>query len=96
MSRVVFSPLAEADLDAILDYIARDKPQAAVDFVARLREKCYLLAAHPEMGQRRPEFRTGEYRVFSVGNYVIFYRPAGGGIEIARVVSGFRDLEALF
>jgi len=96
MSRVVFSPLAEGDLDAILDCIARDKPQAAVKFVARLREKCYFLAGNPEVGQRRPEFRTGEYRTFSVGNYVVFYRPIGEGIEIARVVSGFRDIDALF
>lgn len=96
MSRVVFAPLAEADLDAILEYIAQDKPQAAARFVAKLRETCYLLAEQPEMGQRRPEFRTGQYRVFSVGNYVIFYRPTDAGIEVARVVSGYRNLDALF
>lgn len=95
MSRVVFSPLAEADLDGLLDYIARDKPQAAVRFVAGLREKCYLLAANPELGQRRPGFRSGEYRTFSVGNYVIFYRPTREGVEIARVISGYRDMESL-
>jgi len=53
MSRVIFAPLAEADLDEILDYIARDKPRAAVNFVARLRETCYMLGANPEMGERR-------------------------------------------
>ena len=34
--------------------------------------------------------------MFTVGNYVISYRPIEQGVEIARVVSGFRDLEALF
>jgi toxin ParE1/3/4 len=95
MKRVVFSPLAESDLQGILDYIARDKPRAATRFVATLREKCQLLAVNPELGQRRPSFRSGEYRTFSVGNYVIFYRPTDRGVEIARVVSGFRDIETL-
>lgn len=95
MKRVVFSPLAESDLHGILDHIVRDKPRAAVRFVATLREKCRLLADNPELGQRRPGFRSGEYRTFSVGNYVIFYRPTDRGVEIARVVSGFRDIETL-
>jgi len=29
-------------------------------------------------------------------NYLIFYRPVEGGIEILRVVHGARDLENLF
>ena len=95
MSRVIFAPLAEADLDEILEYIAHDKPRAAVDFVARLREKCYALGAHPEIGQRRPELGT-DLRSFAVGNYVIIYRPISEGAEIARVVSGHRDSDALF
>ncbi len=54
MSHVIFAPLAEADLDALLDFIARDKARAAVSFVSKLPETCYLLGANPEMGQRRP------------------------------------------
>lgn len=60
MSQVVFSPLAETDLFEILDYISHDKPRAAVEFVADLRKTCYMLGANPELGQRRPGFRTGE------------------------------------
>jgi toxin ParE1/3/4 len=29
-------------------------------------------------------------------DYLIFYHPIEDGIEILRVVSGYRDLEALF
>jgi len=29
-------------------------------------------------------------------NYLIFYRPTASGIEIVRIVSGYRDLEVLF
>lgn len=95
MSRVIFSPLAEADLNEILDYIARDKPRAAVKFVAKLRETCYMLCAHPEMGQSRPELAPN-LRSFSAGSYLIIYRTVSEGVEIARVVSGYRDIEALF
>lgn len=30
------------------------------------------------------------------GNYVIFYRPIGDGIEIVRVLHGARDIDAAF
>jgi toxin ParE1/3/4 len=95
MSHVAFTLLAETDLNGILDYIARDKPLAAERFVTTLRKKCRLLADNPELGQCRPAFRSGEYRTFSVGNYVIFYRPTHEGVEIARVVSGHRDMDSL-
>jgi len=48
------------------------------------------------MGERRPEFGCGDLRAFSISNYVIFYRPTEGGVEIARVASGYRNLDALF
>jgi toxin ParE1/3/4 len=35
-------------------------------------------------------------RSFPVENYLIFYRPIAAGIEILRVVSGYRDLDMLF
>jgi len=35
-------------------------------------------------------------RGFPLENYIIFYRPAAKGIEVERLLSGYRDLEALF
>jgi toxin ParE1/3/4 len=95
MSRLLFSPRAEQDLDEILDYIARDKPLAAMRFVERLREACRLLAENPELGERREDFGPG-LRCFSVGNYAIVYRCGSECVEIARVASGYRDLHAPF
>jgi toxin ParE1/3/4 len=37
-----------------------------------------------------------ELRSVSVGNYLIFYRPVEGGIEIVPVLHGRRDIAALF
>jgi toxin ParE1/3/4 len=85
MARLVIAPLAEADLNEILEFISRDKPEAAVRWVQRIRDTCCYLAEHPEIGQSRPEFLTGEFCSSLVGRYVIFYRPIENGIEIARV-----------
>ncbi len=43
MTRVVFAPLAEADLEAIWDCIARDKPRPGVTFAAKVRKACERL-----------------------------------------------------
>ncbi len=95
MAKLVIAPLAEKDLNDILDFIARDKPQAAVRWVDKIRAMCEFLANNSKTGQRRPEFKTGGFRSSLVGNYVIFYREIPDGIEIARVVRGERDIRNL-
>ncbi len=95
MSRFRLSELAKTDLAEIRHYIARDKPGAAGRQIASFFERFHTLARHPEMGQRRPELGAG-LRSFAVGNYVIIYRPTSEGVEIARVVSGYRDLMPFF
>jgi toxin ParE1/3/4 len=95
MSRLAFTPLAEADLGKILDYIAQHRPLTAVAVIARIREKCELLASQPLIGQERPEF-PGEYRSFPVERWVIFYRLQRDVVEIHRILDGARDLDSLF
>ncbi len=34
--------------------------------------------------------------IAQVGNYIIFYRQTEDGIEVVRVLSGYRDLDRLF
>ncbi len=89
------APLANSDLDAIWDYVARDNPAAADDLIDTLVEKCWMLAAHPDVGELRPELAP-RLRSFSVGNYVILYRPVEDGVDVARVIHGSRDVDALF
>ena len=96
MRRFRISHLARGDLADIRRYIAQDKPRAADRQIARFFRVFQTLVNHPEAGQRYPEFAGGDLRGLTVGNYVIFYRPMESGVEIARVVSGFRDLDALF
>lgn len=95
MAKPAYAPAAKEDLKAIVEFIARDKPQAARRWLARLRGTCRLLARHPGIGERRPELLSGDCRSFSFGSYVIFFRPVPRGIVVVRVVRGERDVRSL-
>ena len=95
MNGPVFSPLAVQDLDGILQYIAADRPAAAVAFVNKLKDTCNLLAKYPLIGSSREELAKG-LRAFSCGSYVIYFRPRGKTVRIERVLHGARDADALF
>jgi toxin ParE1/3/4 len=95
MAVILRRPEAEADLDEIWLYIAQDDPNAADRFLDLIEERCQLLAENPLMGRSRPDLAP-YLRSFPVGGYVIFYLPMENGVEIVRVVSGARNLEALF
>ena len=95
MPQVVYSAAADDDLSNIAAYIARDKPTAARRWMQTIREKCSIFAKHPMLGEERPGFEVLGCRCFSVGNYVVFFRPIEDGIEVARIVHGSRDLRSL-
>ena len=52
---ITWSDIAEADLDELYDYIARDVPYYAEQFVDRLIEAVGALKDHPRLGRRVPE-----------------------------------------
>lgn len=95
MAQIFKSPRAKSDLIEIWDYIAEDSEARADDFVAKIHEKFLALAEHPGIGRARDELEK-DIRSFPVGRYIIFYRPFAEGIEVVRVLHGFRDLDALF
>lgn len=94
MAKLIIAPTAQQDLLDIFDYIARDKPAAAANWVDTIEDKCRLIATTPELGEKRPEYGS-DIRSSTVGRYVIFYRPVPGGIEVARVIPGDRDIRYL-
>ena len=81
MRRFRLSPLAKSDLADIRHYIRQDKPTAADRQIATFFRTFRMLAKNSELGQRRPEFGPS-LRTFSVGSYVIVYRPHDEGVEI--------------
>jgi toxin ParE1/3/4 len=93
--RVVFTRLAEIDLEEIGDYIARDNPGRALTFVQELRAQCFKIAAAPLSCAVRPELGEN-LRSCAHGNYVIFFVVDGSRVLIARVLHGARDLVQIF
>lgn len=92
MPEVVYAPEADDDLASIVEYIALDKPQAARDWLANLRATCASIAMQSGVGEDRKGFGIPGCRSFSVGQYVVFFRPIEAGIEVARVIHGSRDM----
>ena len=88
--KLVLSDQAKDDLVEIWLYIAADAPSAADNFIDYLHEQCGHLCSNPQIGRKRDELALG-IRSFPVKRYLVFYRVASDTLEIARVLSGYRD-----
>jgi toxin ParE1/3/4 len=87
---------AVQDIKQIADYIAQQSGLDAADrFLSKLDAKFSTVAQFPNLGRKRDEILPNS-RSLSLNNYLILYLPIGQDIEILRVVSGYRDLTALF
>jgi len=95
MSRYRLSEQSRLDLEDIWLYIASNNLTAADRFIDELVGKFQTLAAQPGIGPKRDELGES-LRSFPVGNYVIFFRVLPDGIEVVRILSGFRDIPNVF
>jgi toxin ParE1/3/4 len=86
---------AEADLLDIWLYIADKNRRAADKLLDSIDNSCRLIATQPEMGELRPDLDP-LVRCIAVGDYLIIYRPAAGGLEVLRVVHGARDVPEVY
>lgn len=86
--RIVWRPMAEADLDNIIDYIAQDNPTGAESFGQELRGKTLPLAQNPRMGRTgRPGLPALVRELVAHRHYIVFYRVLDETrtVEILRV-----------
>ena len=94
MARPIASRRAQKDLRRIWRWVAEDAgARRADEILDRLLAVCDLYATQPQAGRLHPEFGPA-IRSCRSGPYLIFYRPRGATIEIARVIDGRRDLPA--
>ena len=93
--RLIFAPLALADLEEIGDYIALDNPPRALSFIRELRAQCRKLLDNPLAFPARDDLAPG-LRVLPHGQYLIFYRPMDTTVRIERILHGARDVGAQF
>jgi toxin ParE1/3/4 len=87
---------ADADIERICDYIAKDNSDAADHLDQQIHRAIQLLAKFPGMGHTRPDVQDKRYHFRAVGNYIIAYRVEKKELVVVRVVHGARDFRKLF
>jgi len=71
--RIVWSPLALERVEDLAQYIAEDKPSAAVEWVDGIFDTVERLADFPESGRIVPEVGGRRIREVIFGTYRIIY-----------------------
>ena len=88
---VIWATGASAALDEVVAYVARDSPQAAVDFLERALQVADSLSMLPERGRVVPELRTRNVREVFVHRYRLLYRVDETRIVVIAFIHGSRD-----
>lgn len=88
--RYALTSSARTDLLSIIQYVGiqRANPTAAERLAERLDEAMSLLATRPDMGHRNEKLAPLEFRFWSVGPYLIIYRPETSPLQIIRIWHG--------
>lgn len=95
--RVVFSPEAEADLEAIYDFIAdAAAPSVAISYIERLEAYCAGMALASERGHRHDDVRPGLRVVGFEWRITIAFTVSAEAVTILRIFYAGLDWETAF
>jgi toxin ParE1/3/4 len=94
MGTYAFSAQATLDLEEICESMALVNRNGAIALFEALREKCRKVAQFPNMGKNYGDIAPN-LRGIIAGNYIVFYFPRADGIDVVRIINGYRDLESL-
>jgi plasmid stabilization system protein ParE len=83
---------AEADVEAIVDFIAGNSVDAAVKVLLALEDAFVLLASRPGIGHARETLTGRPLKFWSVYSYLVLYDPVGDPLTIVAVLHGARDV----
>ncbi len=95
---VLWTKVAETDLEYIVDFIADDSLDAAFAVFSRIRERAATLDNFPQKGRVVPELHQHgitQYRELIVAPWRIMYRIDGNKVYVISVVDSRRNLEDL-
>lgn len=92
MKALLFSPLAEIDIDGIWDYSADNwGPDQADRYTDEIRDACQALASGAKRG-RAVDVRPGYWKIVT-GSHVVYFCESADLIEVVRVLHGRQDTE---
>jgi toxin ParE1/3/4 len=92
MTKIVWTEPAVTDLQAIVDYIARDSDVYASAMAERILIALDSLADFPRRGRTVPEAKNASVRELLVASYRVMYRTHLGAVEILAIIHGARDV----
>lgn len=98
--KIVFLPIAEADLSEIVLYISREfnNPVSALRVMKKIREAIFERRKAPESFQKCRFANTSldtYYRINVGKHYSVFYVVNDSTMEIRRILYSARDVESL-
>jgi addiction module RelE/StbE family toxin len=90
--RIVWSPKAVEDVEAIASYIARDSPSYAAAVVQKILEITGKLPENAKKGRLIPEFEESTIIEQFAYSYRLIYRVEAETVTVAAVIHGKRLL----
>ncbi len=94
MARVIWSPQALDDLEAIREFIAADAPRTAQSFIRKIFARVERLQRFPLSGAMVPELQLDDFREVRLKRYRIIYRVRSEMlVEVVTVYHGSRMLD---
>ncbi|MDP3409671.1 type II toxin-antitoxin system RelE/ParE family toxin [Bosea sp. (in: a-proteobacteria)] len=95
--KIAFSPLAEADIEAVVDWIAdQSGTRTARGFVDRIERRIESLKHFPVRGTSRDDLAPGLRLIGLERRVTIAFRVSDAEVTIERVLYGGRDLDRAF
>jgi len=87
------APAAHRDIEGIKNYIAKDKPDAAVKMANKIYDSFDLLQDNPNMGVslKKKFCIETKYSFLVVAPYMVFYKFEDNYVGIYRVLDGRSD-----
>ncbi len=91
--KIVWTELAVEKLEEFADFIALDKPMAALKWAETIQQSVNKLQKYPKSGREVPEIKRDDIREIIEGNYRVIYRIDDTFVSILTIRHGKQLLD---
>ncbi len=94
--KVIWSNIAEHDLELIIEYIAIDSPSNALKVLTKIKKRSEALYSFPERGRIVPElleFNILQYREIIIDPWRVVYKVIERHVFVMSVLDSRRNIE---
>jgi len=94
--KVIWSQIAEGDLNKIIEYVAEDNIDNALTIFHKIKDKCSRLFTFPNRGRIVPELREYGillYRELIIESWRVIYRISDNYVYVLSVIDSRRNVE---